>query len=237
MNKTFPGGRKKCLTLSYDDGVRQDIRLISLLDKYGLKATFNLNAGFLGRKGMVCHHGFDVDFSTVTPEEVAEVYKNHEVAMHALTHKPLAEATREELVYQMTEDKRLLERYAGRPVGGMAYPNGSYNEAVIAELDARGVKYARVVPSKRGFGFPERFLEWFPTMHHGDPDRLAIARAFLEGPDDGLKLFYIWGHAYEFDYSDGDHWAEMEELCALLGGRDDVWYATNMDVYNFVKGE
>ena len=38
----FPGGKKKALTLSYDDGVEQDIRLIDIMKKNGLKGTFNL---------------------------------------------------------------------------------------------------------------------------------------------------------------------------------------------------
>ena len=33
----FPEGKKKALTLSYDDGVEQDIRLISIMKKNGLK--------------------------------------------------------------------------------------------------------------------------------------------------------------------------------------------------------
>ena len=41
----FPGGKRKALTLSYDDGVEQDITLMGILDKYGIKCTFNLNSG------------------------------------------------------------------------------------------------------------------------------------------------------------------------------------------------
>ena len=41
-------GKLKAVTFSYDDGVSQDVRLIALLDKYGLKATFNLNSGMFG---------------------------------------------------------------------------------------------------------------------------------------------------------------------------------------------
>lgn len=32
----FPQGRAKALTLSYDDGVEQDIRLIEILNRHGL---------------------------------------------------------------------------------------------------------------------------------------------------------------------------------------------------------
>ncbi|MBO4732880.1 MAG: hypothetical protein J5662_00230 [Clostridia bacterium] len=40
--------KRKAVTFSFDDGVSQDIRMIELLDKYGLKATFNLNSQMLG---------------------------------------------------------------------------------------------------------------------------------------------------------------------------------------------
>ena len=33
----FPGGRQRALTLSYDDGVEQDVKLIDIMKKYGLK--------------------------------------------------------------------------------------------------------------------------------------------------------------------------------------------------------
>ena len=41
----WPGFKFKALTLSYDDGVTTDRRMIDILDKCGIKATFNLNSG------------------------------------------------------------------------------------------------------------------------------------------------------------------------------------------------
>ena len=41
-------GKKKAVTFSFDDGIEQDVRAIEILDKYGLKATFNLNSGKFG---------------------------------------------------------------------------------------------------------------------------------------------------------------------------------------------
>ena len=43
----FPGFLKKALTLSYDDGVDTDIKMIDILNRHGIKATFNLNTGLL----------------------------------------------------------------------------------------------------------------------------------------------------------------------------------------------
>ena len=41
----FPGGKAKALTMSYDDGKLEDIRLLEIFNKYGIKGTFNLNYG------------------------------------------------------------------------------------------------------------------------------------------------------------------------------------------------
>ena len=48
MYMKFKDGKSKALTLSYDDAVVQDIRLIGIMDKYGIKGTFNVNSGWYG---------------------------------------------------------------------------------------------------------------------------------------------------------------------------------------------
>ena len=59
----FPEGKFKAVTLSYDDGVQADIRLAGILDKYGMKGTFNINTGFFGNPGKM------------TPEEIKGAYE------------------------------------------------------------------------------------------------------------------------------------------------------------------
>ena len=68
---------QKIVTLSFDDGVTQDRKLISLLKKYGLKCTFNLNSKLLGSEGAL---------SKIAPGDVKEVYAGFEVASHSCTH-------------------------------------------------------------------------------------------------------------------------------------------------------
>ena len=53
MFMRFPKGRAKALTLSYDDGTEQDIRLIRIMNQNGLKGTFNLNSGRFAPEGTV----------------------------------------------------------------------------------------------------------------------------------------------------------------------------------------
>lgn len=46
-------------------------------------------------------------------------------------------------------------------------------------------------------------------------------------------MFYLWGHSYEFD--NDDNWDIIEKFAAYVGGRNDVWYATNIEIYDYVK--
>ena len=47
------------------------------------------------------------------------------------------------------------------------------------------------------------------------------------------QLFYLWGHSYEFD--NNNNWCLIENFAEKMGGRDDIWYATNIEIYNYVK--
>ena len=47
----FPNFRRNALTLSYDDGFIYDEKLIRIMDKYGLKGTFNINSGLFSEDG------------------------------------------------------------------------------------------------------------------------------------------------------------------------------------------
>ena len=50
LTPVYPGGKIKALTFSYDDGVRFDGKLIEIFNRYGMKGTFNLNAGTMANE-------------------------------------------------------------------------------------------------------------------------------------------------------------------------------------------
>ena len=75
----FPGGKRYACTFSYDDGGKQDRRLVELFNKYGLKCTFNLNSSALIRE----------DGENVKLKEIKELYKGHEIAAHTYNHPHL----------------------------------------------------------------------------------------------------------------------------------------------------
>ena len=68
---------------------------------------------------------------------------------------------------------------------------------------------------------------------------MELAKTFVEAEParnlwyDKPMLFYLWGHSYEFD--DRDNWNVIEEFAEYVGGREDIWYATNGEIYDYVK--
>lgn len=216
-------GKLKAITFSYDDGVTQDVRLIKLFDKYGLKGTFNLNSECTER------------MTRVSLNDIAEVYRNHEIAVHTLTHPSLIDLDNDEIVRQIEQDRINLEKLVGYKVRGMAYPYGSgaINERVLEVIKNKTkILYARATDSTYNFELQTDLLNYKPTIHQCDRDKMfELAYEFLELKPDSPKLFYIWGHAYEFDKDYGISWEQMEELCKLISGRDDIFYGTNSEVF------
>jgi len=220
--KSFPGGRAKALTMSYDDGRLADERLISIFNQYGIKGTFNLNGSCVGLS----------DF--VSKEEIKELYTGHEIATHAYHHPSLARCPLTEVAAEILDDRILLEELSGRLVRGHAYPNCSFNQEIKTLLKSLGITYARCGTCTQGFELPQDPLEWCPTCHHDAPNLMDITKRFLGlSGKHSLKLMYVYGHSYEFDLK--NNWNVIEEFSALVGGRDDIWYATNGEIIDYLE--
>lgn len=230
----FPGGKSKVFTLSYDDGVIQDRRLAQLFRDHGLKCTFNLGSGLLGHQEIVRAPGRpELDVSKVSPEEVPTVYATHEIAGHALYHSSIDSVGTPLAMREICLDKEALEKLAGRPLRMFAYPFGRYDDEAIELLRLAGYQGARTVRSTHSFDLPQNFLVWDPTCHHDDPRLMELARQFVSGHGFGPQLFYVWGHAYEFDGN--NNWHVIEELADFMGQQSDkVWFATNGEIMAYL---
>jgi peptidoglycan/xylan/chitin deacetylase (PgdA/CDA1 family) len=221
------GGKHKAITFSFDDGITDDIRLVELLNKYGLKATFNLNAGHL--TGALHWRYKDVkEVRHINYYDHPHLYDGHEVACHGYTHPHLENLDEPTMDNQVRLDKFILEKLYQCSVRGMAYPYGTYNDALIEVLQNNGIAYCRTVKSTYDFGLPAQPLTWHPTCHFKDERRMELAEAFVNARAEEDVLFYIWGHSYELVTE--EDWAAFEQFCAFIAGRDDICYCTNLEV-------
>ena len=228
---------KKILTLSFDDGITQDERFIEILNKYGIKCTFNMNSSLLGMDGYLLINDKKISHKKISPERVREVYKGHEVASHTLTHPNLTTLSPDEIIEQVERDRRTLSELAGYEVTGFAYPCGGINSnRVVADIikNNTGINFARTIVHSYSFDLPKDLFLLKPTASlTKDKEKLLdLCHQFLDSNPDLPQFFYIWGHSYELDIDDS--WSYFEEVCKLLGGRDDILYCTNTEAFEYL---
>ncbi len=229
----FPNFKIKALTLNYDDAERQDKRLISIMQKYGLKGTFNINSGFIGvdeYKG--------VEKGRMSVEEVYNLYSSSgmEVAVHGYKHLDLASVDKETAFNDVVKDKKELEKIFGKTINGMAYAYGGCNEEVIKILKQCGISYSRLATSTESFDLPIDWLRFSATCHHNNKKLMELAEKFIKLDKNDCKepkFFCLWGHSYEFDKD--DNWLVIENFAKYVGNREDIWYATTGEIFKYLQ--
>lgn len=133
---------KKYIILTFDDGYKDnhDI-LLPLLEKYNMKAVIYLVSDSTYNK-------WDVDF-VENPEKRYELMNDSEIKKlldsgriefggHTTIHKNLTKLSKDDLLVELTNDKKKLEEKIGKKATSFAYPYGSVNEDVketIKKLD------------------------------------------------------------------------------------------------------
>lgn len=204
--------------MSFDDGYREDEKLIGIFDRFGIRGTFHINSGLLYRD------------MRVDDDEVARIYKNHEISAHGFTHANFDELTDAEISDELEKDCEKLKALSGRVIRGLSYPNGKTSEKAIPIAEKLGIVYSRTTVSTSEFEIPENFLYWHPTCHHLRSEEAT--ERFLESTVGG-ELLCIWGHSVEFEMN--DNWNLIEKVSKRLGNSPDVWSATCIEFYDYVS--
>lgn len=235
----FPDGKSKAVTFSYDDGALTDKRLAQLFDRYNMKATFNFNCDAMRE-------------TNLTKEEIHLYFlaKGHEIAVHGANHRANGNMRLIEGIRDVLDCRLELEEKCERIIRGMAYPDsgitqmgnfGTYQQIknYLTELD---IAYARTLGGDNDdFMLPQDFHAWMPSAHHNNPHIMEYIEKFLQLDISTrvyhalrtARLLYIWGHSYEFEMH--GNWQHMEEICQKLANHPEIWYATNIEIYDYVQ--
>ncbi|WP_321372559.1 polysaccharide deacetylase family protein [uncultured Draconibacterium sp.] len=233
-NFLFPDGKTKALIMSFDDGLQQDKQLIAIMDKYGIKGTFNLNSGMLDSTAYWLDDYLETQSSYIGKDEITTIYRNHEIASHSVSHPNLTQIESIEIIKEVNDDIDSLEEFSGQKIISFAYPFLSANSEVASLLENKTpITNARTGPGTGSFSLPDSLFLWYPTCHHSEAHKYVSA---FKTSTDSLQLFYIWGHSWEFDQNiEYNNWDYMDKLCRNLAGLEEVWYTTTGEFAKYLQ--
>ena len=241
------GKPKKFFTLSLDDGITQDLKVIEILKKYNVTCvSFNINTGLYGANWDWVGPAIGdptIPHQRFTEEELKTgIYDGYEVLVHTMNHPSLKNYDKRasQIKKEVGRDADNIEELTGvRPVG-MAWPGGDteYTDTTIElVLENTDIRFARGTTSTYNFELPEYFMKWMPTCSAIDPQCLTLAQQFIDAECTEDMLFYVWGHSYEFDLNNGAGYETFEKLVKMMSEAEDVYLVTNTQFYKIYKDQ
>ena len=168
--------------------------------------------------------------------------------MHGKYHRALGKVTPVDGIRDVLECRTELENDFGMIIRGMAYPdsgitrfeNGADYADIKHYLKDLGIVYSRTLGGDNdSFALPTDWHAWMPTAHHTNPELFGYIDKFLNEPMSAYdaaqtpRLFYLWGHSFEFE--NNKNWDLLDQICKELSGKPDIWYATNIEIYDYVS--
>lgn len=158
------------LAVTFDDGyVDNETVVRPLLDRLGIRATFFIVTGSMGREFQTSGGRFGL----MAPTQVKSLAAaGHEIGSHTVGHPRLPEVPADAAVWEVSESKAMLEDLLGTPVTSFAYPKGRVNDAVQEYVVGAG--YHRAVGTRRGFVRPDADPFALPRFSIRDYVRAAV---------------------------------------------------------------
>ena len=204
---------RKIFLISFDDGTVWDRRFVELLNKYNIKATFNLNSGL---EDFVWHYEDRFPVRRQVLSETVELYRGHEVASHSLHHHWLNTLTPPQLSREVGEDCAALKAIFGLEEIGFGVPFTACGEREI-HIIKKYIRYIRLSEFSDSFAPP---ADPYRIPIHGLYNQADIRERIAAFAESNLpvSLFVMAGHSYELEVL--NHWQYMEELLQYIRSFD-----------------
>ena len=200
---------RKIFLLSFDDGTIWDKRFVQLLNKYSIKATFNLNSGL---EDFVWLYEDRFPIRRQVLADTVALYQGHEVASHSLHHHWLNTLTPPQLAREVGEDCAALKEIFGLQEIGFGVPFTACDEREI-RIIRKFTRYIRLSAFTDSFAPPEDPYHIPIHALYNQPDVREKIAAFAQS-DLSVALFVMAGHSYEFEVL--DQWDYMEQLLQYI---------------------
>lgn len=200
---------RKIFLISFDDGTVWDRRFVELLNKYGMKATFNLNSGL---EDFVWHYEDRFPVRRQILSETRDLYRGHEVASHSLHHHWLNTLTPPQLSREVGDDCAALKAIFGLEEIGFGVPFTACEEREI-NIIRKYVRYIRLSAFSDSFAPPADPYHIPIHALYNQPDIRERIAAFAKS-NLPVSLFVMAGHSYELEVL--DHWGYMEDLLQYI---------------------
>ena len=231
IKKLYPFGKAKAFNVTYDDGVLQDVRFVEMLNSYNLKGTFNLNSALMDNEFEWTHES-GVVVKRLPKEKVLSLYDGHEIASHTLTHTYLEGKSKDEIMFELKEDKKNLENLFNRKIKGFAVPFEYYDDLIEACTKKCSFEYARISEETLSFKPQTDYHKWKATVFHLDEALENLAKDFIS-TDEELALFQIVGHSYDLDIE--NMWDKIEGVFKEISSQNDILPMTTIEIIDYLK--
>ena len=203
----------KSFVFAIDDGTIFDKKTVAIFNKYGIKATFNLNSGL---QDFVWYKDW-LEVRRLRLEENKGIYDGHEVASHSLTHPFLTSLSDEDVYREVGEDIDNLKNIFHREIESFSFPFDGFDERTIGIIKNLGITHIILPAIDDSFRFPIDTCHIKVTSWNID-DALTKVQRFIE--DDQAELFVYLSHSYDYEF-DGSY-DKLEELCRIVSERKDI---------------
>lgn len=170
---------EKCVALTFDDGYLDNYTIaIPIMKKYDAKGTF-----------FVINQDINKPNKMGDKEILGLLAEGMELGSHTTSHAPLAKIDPKFLAWELSTSRFYLKKNYNRYiVRSLAYPNGGYNDNVIAKAQEYG--FYRAVTGHIGLNTQDTFKKAPMEMY-----RVTVADDGngLEGFKNRLEQAYLFG--------------------------------------------
>ena len=197
----------KFFVFAIDDGTIFDKKVIDIFNKYGIKATFNLNSGLQDFVWWKNH----LEVKRLNLNENNNIYEGHEVASHSLTHPYLTSLSDEDVYQEVKQDIDNLKNIFNRDIKTFSFPFDGYDERTINIIKSLGITHIILPDIDDSFKYPVDTYHIKITSWNID-DALKKVKRFIE--DENAQLFIYLSHSYDYEYDNS--YDKLEELCKIV---------------------